>query len=182
MSSEKEIRKVRIADRIQQKNGHGERCVTNFVEVLEEEGVDVPRQVIELTPALEWGIGGTGSVCGVFLSAVLTKALETELGLEPDSESVPSQMPTNDLLDMITPPSSEITIGQRAYEVARRLNSYANERFGVLDCRSIAGTDWPGDSAMAWSSYFSTGGAERCTEIMGEAVTALIDSFERTHS
>ncbi len=179
MPEERDPKRIRIAERIQQKYGHGERCVTNFVQVLQDEGVDVPRQVIELTPAFEWGVGGTGSVCGVFLATVLTKALETELTLDSGSESAPPVRPINDLLDMTTPGSSEITKDQRAYEVARHLSSYAKERFGGLDCHSIAGTDWPGDSAMAWSTYFSAGGAERCTAIINEAVSALIDSVEK---
>lgn len=179
MQEERGTRQIRIADRIRENNGHGERCVTNFVQVLQKEGVDVPRQVIELTPALEWGLGGTGSVCGVFVAAVLSKALDSELSLEPGSQPAAPAMPINDLLDMVTPQSSEITKDQKAYKVAQQLSSFAKERYGGLDCHSIAGTDWPGDSAMTWSTYFSAGGAERCTEIINQAVTALVDSFEK---
>ena len=165
-----------LRERVTSSLGRGQRCASCFVQVLEEEGVELPPQVAALAPALEWGLGRSGAVCGVFVAAVLGKAVQQSAGTEVAGEEPP--VPTNEWLDAFTPFPSRVPDGDPCARLGRRLTAFAKENYGGLECNRIAGVDYPGGSPALAALYFAEGGDNRCVEFIIEAARAFGESDE----
>jgi len=166
-----------IQERVEAVIGQGWRCAGCFVEVLDKEGVQVPSEIAELAPTLEHGLGGTGSVCGVFVAALLARALQE--ASDSDDEVVTDPGPSNEWLDAFTPYSlgqTETAGAQQCSALARRLKSFAREQYGGIECDRISGVEWPMESTDLMRLYFSGGGAERCNRFIIEAAQAFLES------
>ena len=177
MTGNESMQALSIRERVEAVIGRGRRCAGCFVDVLDEEGVQVPPEIAALAPTLEQGLGGTGSVCGVFVAAILTRALQ-EASDSNDEEETDSG-PSNEWLDAFTPYSlgqTETAGAQKCSALARRLKSFAREQYGGIECDRISGVEWPMESADLVRLYFSGGGAERCNRFIIEAAQAFIES------
>ena len=178
MTGNESMQALSIRERVEAVIGRGQRCAGCFVEVLDEEGVQVPSEIAELAPTLERGLGGTGSVCGVFVAALLTRALQ-EASDSDDDEEETDVGPSNEWLDAFTPYSlghTETAGAQKCSALARRLKSFAREQYGGIECDRISGVEWPMESAGLVGLYFSGGGAERCNGFIIEAAQAFLES------
>ena len=166
-----------IRDRVEEILGDGKRCAECLIQVLRDEGAPVPERVAALAPFLEWGIGGSGSVCGVFMAALLAGFVQAS-SIDPGStDDLEQKAPDNDWLDALAPISSTVNGSEPASTLAARLNNYAREQFGGFECHDITDAEWPASSPTLWGAYLSQGGAERCTQLIVEATRAYIDAF-----
>lgn len=180
MSGEADTGRDAIREQVQRALRAGKRCSSCFVEVLRGQGLPVPAQVSDLAPFLERGVGGSGYACGVFLAAVLTRAINAEGDRSRPTRHHPA--PYNEWLDAFTPHALELPSSSDAAALARRLSSYAQERFGGADCHTISGAEWARMSIGLDATYRSGGGAGRCAEFITEAVQAVKDSLAATAS
>jgi len=172
MSGGQEASALTLEQRVRRAVEGGQRCSRCFVEVVQAEGGYVPPQVLALAPVLERGIGGSGSVCGVFVAAMLAAALQEEAHSSQRSSSPPQ----HEWLDAFAPFTRHPATTERCSSLARRLARFARERYGGLECQRISGVEWPLARPGLASSYFGAGGAERCARLIVEAVQAFLES------
>ena len=129
----------------------------------------MPSQVAELAPMLGWGVGGSGWVCGVFLAALLAKALQGGAASDQAGAGLSRPAPSHEWLDAVTPGSPGIGNAEPCSTLAGRLTGFATEQYGGVECWRISGVEWPAHSPGFWGQYYSGGGAERCSRFIAEA-------------
>ena len=116
MSTEKSVGGGISQEKVLAAAGDGIRCAECFVHVLREDGVAVPGPVEEIAPFLEWGVGGSGAACGVFVAAALASALLDEGAVSKEERKSPA--PANEWLDAFTPQMAGVYKQENAVAVA----------------------------------------------------------------
>lgn len=165
-----------IQERVDRVLASGRRCASCFVQVLHDEGVPVPDPVAALASALDGGVGGTGHACGAYVAAVLARTMDGRGDADDGGEAVGWSRPLNPWLEAFTPHSSEADGPASRSDLGERLTAVAQERYGGIDCAHISGSDWPAVGPGPTRLYYATGGAERCSAFIVDAVQAYLDT------
>ena len=131
--------RIRARTEVALREGH--ICAGAFVQILRDEGVQIPKALEDVVPALEHGIGGSGSVCGVFLAAMLTSALEESPGIDEAAAGLGEAPPANEWLDAFIPASRGAPSARATSSLAKRLTAFAEGEYGGFDCQHISGVE-----------------------------------------
>ncbi len=168
---------ITLEQRVANATESGQRCASCFVRVLRDEGVRVPDQVAELAPYLEWGLGGSGLICGVLLAALLAKVLQQDTASHGADLPPPYVAPGHEWLDALTPRSEGIANRARWPALARRLTTLTRD-FGGVDCERISGMARRPEGDGLGGTHDSAGNAQRCIEFIVETARAYLESVD----